>query len=117
MYEEQQAYPTTAAAQMSRGMIGGAGAAMAKNAIEKPRLAMQLDQLEKLLAGGHHLATSLNSVADRLMGPVPENADGSKQTSPPPPSTIEQRFAMAIGNTEDLLRRLEQASRRLNTAV
>lgn len=83
--------------------------------IDKPRIATQLDQLDKVLQDCHNTACSISSAADRILGPTP--TDGVKGPGTPPSSTLEQRFAELIGVAEGLAHRLNQASTRLNQAV
>ncbi len=85
------------------------------SAIEKPRIAQQLDQLDKVLQECHQVASHISGAADRIMGPVP--TDGAKSPGTPPSCTLEQRFAELIGVAEGLAHRLGQASTRLNQAV
>ena len=99
----------------ARSAIGGAGQGMTAAQIEKPRIAQQLDQLYKVLGDCHENTTSLEHAAERILGPVPQ--DPSKDSPKPPVSTIEQRFAEAIGVAEVLAHRLRNASQRFNSAV
>lgn len=87
----------------------------AKNAIEKPRLSHQLDQLSKVLAGCHHAAAGIQIATDRIIGAVPQ--DAAKESARPSASTIEQRFAESIGIAENLSGQLHDALQRLNSAV
>lgn len=84
-------------------------------AIEKPRLSMQLDQLEKVLQECHGITGNVENAANRILGPVPE--EGAKTTGRPPSSSVEQRFSELIAVAEGLAYRLGQASSRLNQAV
>lgn len=88
---------------------------MGASRIEKPRLAQQLDQLEKTLSGCHELANNIERVADRILGTEPQGV--SETAGKPPVDTIERRFADAIGYAEALHQRLMHASQRLNSAV
>jgi hypothetical protein len=87
----------------------------AQQAVEKPRLAQQIDQLQKVIAECHDAAGSLENAVDRILGPVPQ--DAAKESAKPPVSTIEMRFAEAIGRVEVLAHRLRESAQRLNTAV
>jgi hypothetical protein len=97
------------------GQIGGIYRDSPKAVIEKPRIATQLDQLEKVLQECHAITSGVESAASRLLGPVPEEA--GKTAGRPPSSSVEQRFAELIGIAEGLAHRLGQASQRLNQAV
>ena len=83
---------------------------------EKPRLQQQIDQLEKVLSGCHEFAESIEGVADRILGATPK-AVGKDSQPTPPPSTVEQRLAAAIGFAEMLAARLHNAQRRLASAA
>lgn len=87
----------------------------AKNAIEKPRLPQQLDQLEKALAECHSITSHVESAASRLLGAVPE--DAAKTSGRPPAGSLDQRLAELIGVAEALVHRLGSASQRFNSAV
>lgn len=85
------------------------------DAIAKPRLSHQLDQLQKLLTACHQAAVGITGAADRILGPVPQNP--SKDGPKPPVNSIEQRFAEAIGSAEILSGELHDVLNRLNGAV
>ena len=93
---------------------GNSSAPIAKMA-DKPRLAMQLEQLDKVLSACHQHAQDIENVADRILGPVPQ--DASKTAGEPPSDTIERKMAMAISYAEGLSSRLLHASQRLSSAV
>jgi len=76
---------------------------------------MQIEQLNRALAGCHELANRLEMVADRILGPVPQ--DVSKEETAPSPDTIERRMADMISYAEGLSSRLMHASSRLDSAV
>lgn len=99
----------------NQGMTGAAGAQTA-NAIEPPRMVSQLNQLEKVLAECHHCTASVEQAADRILGPVPQEAQ-SKKGPEPVAASLEQRLAEAISNATYLAHRIGQASQRLNSAV
>jgi hypothetical protein len=112
-YDKQ---PVPAGEYVGSGKVSGAyrdSPAMAQ--IEKPRLAQQLDQLEKVLQECHGITGNVESAASRLIGAVPE--DGAKNAGRPPSSSIDQRLAELIGIAEGLAQRIGHASQRLNSAV
>lgn len=82
---------------------------------DRPRLAMQLEQLSKVLGECHSVAGSIEQAADRILGPVPQEAE--KTPGNPPSETIERRFAELIGVAEMLSARLQHANSRLGSAV
>lgn len=84
-------------------------------AIEKPRIAQQLDQMEKVLSECHQIASNIEGAANRILGPTPE--DASKTAGRPPSASLDQRFAELISVAESLAHRLGAASSRLNSAV
>lgn len=83
--------------------------------IEKPRIAQQLDHLEKVLAECHAIAANVEHAADRLLGPTPE--DPNKQEGRAPANSVDQRFTDLIRVAEMLAQRISHASQRLNQAV
>lgn len=113
-YQPQPAAKEALQGTQNRGMLGSAGGD-AINAIEKPRIALQLDQLEKVLAECHAITSSVEGAANRILGPTPET--GEKTAGRPPMSSLEQRFADIISMAEGLAHRLGHASQRLNSAV
>jgi hypothetical protein len=97
------------------GMGAGTGGNQV-NAIEKPRLSQQLDQLEKVLTSCHHTTNGILVATDRILGPVPQDANKAPG-KPPVPSAIEFRLSELIGNAEELSGQLSNALQRLNSAV
>lgn len=108
-------YARDAVAGLALGQMGGNRGMNQITPIEKPRLSMQLDQLEKVLAECHQLTSSVESAASRILGPVPE--DDAKTTGRPPAGSLDQRLAELIGVAEALVHRLGSASQRFNSAV
>lgn len=104
-YAQQQENPNR-----GRNAIGGA-----PSAIEKPRIAQQIDHLAKVLAECHNLAGSIENVADRMLGPVPQ--DATKGVEKAAIDTLERRLSDTIHNAEVLVARLQSASNRLNSAI
>ena len=84
-------------------------------AVERPRIHSQLDQLAKVLTECHHCAASVESAADRLLGPGPQEAGDKAQQ--PPADTVEQKLQVAIDYAQALANRLSNASAKLNAAV
>ena len=82
---------------------------------DKPRISMQIEQLNKVLASCHEVANNLERAADRILGPVPQ--DVSKAETAPSPDTIERRMADVVGFAEGLSSRLMNVSTRINSAV
>ena len=82
---------------------------------DKPRIAMQIEQLEKVLSVCHNAANDIEHVADRILGPVPQ--DATKEGPPPSLETVERRIQHVISIAEGLSSRLMNASTRLNSAV
>lgn len=85
------------------------------NLADKPRIAHQIEQLSKVLSSCHQHAGELELVADRILGPTPQ--DTSKSPGSPPSDTIEHKLEEAINYAEGLSARLQTASARLNSAV
>ena len=110
-----QTYPNNAAEVLGRFKSAGNITAGANATADKPRIQQQIDQLGKVLTACHQTAHALERVADRLLGPVPENE--AKDAGRPPAGNIEQRLAEAIGYAEMLEHRLMGALRRLDSAV
>jgi hypothetical protein len=115
MYESDKPYAEANATQQGRRYIGGTVPMPTAAPIEKPRLAQQLDQLDKVLVECHQIAGSVEQAVDRILGPVPQ--DCAKEGPAPVPSSVEQKMALAINYAENLMRRLGNASQRLNSAV
>lgn len=82
---------------------------------DKPRLLDALERLSKTLSMCHEHAGSLEHVADRVLGPVPQ--DVSKGEAVSPPDNIERRLLDAISYAENLAGRLHNTVTRLNSAV
>jgi hypothetical protein len=61
------------------------------------------------------VAGNVERVADRILGPTPQ--DAGKAVPTPPSDTIERKLAEAICYAEGLYERLHAASNRLNAAV
>lgn len=121
MYPNQTQDPAArnlAHGAMNIGMGGGnlAGAGALSNAIQKPRLQQQLDQLDKILCCCHEAAAGLDACADKVLGPTPK-AETAGSAPTPPQSTVEGRLALAVGYAEHLLHRLNETGSRLNQAV
>jgi translation initiation factor 2B subunit (eIF-2B alpha/beta/delta family) len=95
--------------------VQGQASNATQKTLEKPRIASQIDQLEKLLSECHQGASALENVADRILGPTPQ--DTSKATTQPPMDTIERRLGEVINVAQALVERLHNASQRLNQAV
>jgi hypothetical protein len=100
-------YPTSAA---GTGQMAGN-----PSAIAKPRLHEQIETLNKTLAVCHQSARDLEQIADRILGPVPENV--SKDAPKPATDTIERKLTETQENLDALSGRLLHAVQRLNSAV
>lgn len=99
---------------MSYG-TGTAGQANTLKAADKPRIVQQIEQLEKVLSSCHQSASDLEHVADRILGPTPQ--DTAKASPTPPSDTIERKLDQVINYAEGLSARMVNASQRLNAAV
>ena len=94
---------------------GSAQNAAPQQTIEKPRLSQQIDQLLKILSVCHDSAGDLSHAADRILGPVPANAENGGPV--PTPTSIEQRLQSVIDVADALFGRLQETTKRLNSAV
>ena len=89
---------------------------MPKNAtIQKPTLSLQMEQLGKVLAECHSIATNLENAVDRIVGPVPEA--GEKTGPTPLPDSVTGRLEAEIRCAVSLSNRLSAACKRMNSAV
>jgi hypothetical protein len=115
MYESDKQY----AEHNAKSMVGARyiGGDVGPKQIEKPRIAQQLDQLEKTLHECLAITGSVEHVADRLTGPVPEKTGGNAGDVRPTSSTVEQRLAEVSSLASYIAARLSGASQRLNSAV
>src|SRR5260221_7578227 len=100
---------------MNQGYADQPASSGRNNAIDKPRIQTQLDQLAKVLSACHESANSIDRVADRILGPTPQ--DASKGGEKPPVDTVERKLGEAIAWAENLCTRLQGVSNRLNSAV
>ena len=93
------------------GQIGGPTA----KAIEKPTLAMQIEQLGKILGDCHNTVSKLESSVDRLIGPVPEN--GAKDGAAPVPDSFSGKLEEMLRYATAPSQRLGRTSQRMHSAV
>ena len=115
-------YPQGYATALSRQGVAENHAKMAapltgtESPLARPRMAMQLDHLAKLISSCHEFASELENAVDRISGCVPTPTSG-KDVAVPVPSSIEQKLNEAISFTESLAARLQNTSQRISSSV
>ena len=110
MYENAKAETT------GYGPIAGAGVSSPANKLRDiPRLHQQMDEIEKLLNCCHEQTGRVEMAAERITGPLPQEA--SKDPGRPPAQSVEQRMTIINGLAESLVHRLNSAASQLDSAV
>lgn len=83
---------------------------------ETPRLMQQCEQMHKMLASVNEQARRLDEATNRLIAPRPQAVEKSGPDAPPP-TTVEQHYAMMIGVAERINLRLSEIASHLESAV
>lgn len=89
------------------------GASMPNSPPRAPRTEQLIGRLDKSLTEFVGLTQRLQNVADRLLGPIPEGVDSNKAV--PDPANVIGRLESMTESLGSLLRRLGQATERLET--
>ena len=82
-----------------------------------PRLFQQCEQMEKILHCIHEQARRLEQAANRLTNPRPQAVEKVGPPEMVKPNTVEQLYAMLIGNAEKINARLSEVATHFESAV